>query len=80
MFKTRYQQEIFRDKSGEFRWRIRHGNGNIIAVSGEGYKRLGPCRRMLCKVARGVIKDPDKVSITYCDVTLADSAIETRRS
>lgn len=31
--------ETYKDKKGEFRWRQIHRNGNIIAVSGEGYKR-----------------------------------------
>ncbi len=30
--------EIYKDKSGEFRWRLTHTNGQIIANSGEGYK------------------------------------------
>jgi uncharacterized protein YegP (UPF0339 family) len=30
--------EIYKDKSGEFRWRLTHTNGNIIADSGQGYK------------------------------------------
>jgi uncharacterized protein YegP (UPF0339 family) len=29
--------EIFEDKAGDYRWRLRHSNGNIIADSGEGY-------------------------------------------
>ncbi len=29
--------ELYKDKAGEFRWRLRHTNGNIIADSGEGY-------------------------------------------
>lgn len=29
--------ELYKDKAGEFRWRLRHENGNIIADSGEGY-------------------------------------------
>jgi uncharacterized protein YegP (UPF0339 family) len=28
---------LYKDKSGEFRWRLRHENGQIIADSGEGY-------------------------------------------
>ncbi|GAB7093281.1 hypothetical protein JCM30237_04330 [Halolamina litorea] len=31
--------ELFEDKRGEFRWRLRHDNGNIVADSGEGYRR-----------------------------------------
>ena len=30
--------EIYKDKSGEFRWRLVHTNGQTIANSGEGYK------------------------------------------
>ncbi len=30
--------EIYKDKSGEFRWRLTHTNGQVIANSGEGYK------------------------------------------
>jgi uncharacterized protein YegP (UPF0339 family) len=32
------QFEVYNDKSGEFRWRLVHTNGQIIANSGEGYK------------------------------------------
>jgi uncharacterized protein len=30
--------ELYKDKKGEFRWRLRHSNGNILATSSEGYK------------------------------------------
>ena len=29
--------ELYVDKAGEYRWRLRHDNTNIIADSGEGY-------------------------------------------
>ncbi len=29
--------ELYKDKAGEFRWRLVHQNGNMIANSGEGY-------------------------------------------
>jgi uncharacterized protein YegP (UPF0339 family) len=29
--------ELYRDQTGQFRWRLVHENGNIIADSGEGY-------------------------------------------
>jgi|AntRauTorcE11898_2_1112593.scaffolds.fasta_scaffold00949_3 amphi-Trp domain-containing protein len=31
--------EVFQDKATEWRWRLRHRNGNVIATSGEGYTR-----------------------------------------
>ncbi|MFQ3596544.1 MAG: DUF1508 domain-containing protein [Sphingomonadaceae bacterium] len=30
--------ELYADKAGEWRWRFKHRNGNILAVSSEGYK------------------------------------------
>lgn len=30
---------IYRDRKGEYRWRLKAGNGRIVAVSGEGYRR-----------------------------------------
>ena len=29
--------ELFQDRVGEYRWRLHHENGQIIADSGEGY-------------------------------------------
>ena len=29
--------ELYKDKAGEYRWRLRHQNGQVIADSGEGY-------------------------------------------
>lgn len=29
--------ELYEDNAGEYRWRLRHSNGNVIADSGEGY-------------------------------------------
>ncbi|MFB6082629.1 MAG: HVO_2922 family protein [Halorientalis sp.] len=31
--------EVYRDRADEWRWRLRHRNGNIVADSGEGYVR-----------------------------------------
>ena len=33
--------EIYKDKSGKFRWRLTHTNGRVIAKSGEGYSYQG---------------------------------------
>lgn len=29
--------ELYKDKAGEHRWRLKHGNGNVLATSSEGY-------------------------------------------
>lgn len=30
--------ELYKDRRGEFRWRLKHSNGNILATASEGYK------------------------------------------
>ena len=42
--------ELFRDKADEWRWRLRHRNGNIIATSGEGYTRKHNAKKGLRSV------------------------------
>ena len=36
--------ELYEDKASEWRWRLRHDNGNIIADSGEGYGKKANAR------------------------------------
>ena len=35
--------EVYRDTANEWRWRFRAANGNIIAVSSEGYINKSDC-------------------------------------
>lgn len=44
--------EVYRDKSDEWRWRLVHRNGNIIASSGEGYTRRHNALKGLQSVMR----------------------------
>jgi len=44
--------EIFEDSAGEFRWRLRHRNGNILADSGEGYSSRSNARDGIESVKR----------------------------
>lgn len=52
--------EVYQDVAGEWRWRLRSGNGKVVA-SGEGYKtRAGAKRgtdalRRAAKLARVVV-------------------------
>jgi uncharacterized protein YegP (UPF0339 family) len=34
---------VYKDAKGEFRWRLKAGNGKIIADSGEGYLGRAEC-------------------------------------
>ena len=36
--------EIYSDMAKEFRWRLKAGNGEVLATSGQGYKAKADCR------------------------------------
>lgn len=42
--------QIYKDKKGEYRWRLKAINGKIIADSGEGYKRKRNARIAIDRV------------------------------
>lgn len=42
--------ETFEGKDGDFWWRFRAANGQIMAGSGEGYSRKGDCKDALLRV------------------------------
>lgn len=44
--------ELFEDKKGEWRWNLRHRNGNIIADSAEGYSSKGKAKQGLESVRK----------------------------
>lgn len=43
--------EIYKDKAGEFRFRLKAGNGEII-VTGEGYKSKSGCKNGIDSIRR----------------------------
>jgi uncharacterized protein YegP (UPF0339 family) len=42
--------EIYKAKNGEFWWRCKSTNGQIIGTSGEGYKNKSHCHEMVEKI------------------------------
>lgn len=44
--------ELYKDKSGEYRWRFRADNNKIIADSGEGYISKSDCEHGIELVKR----------------------------
>ncbi len=42
--------EVYKDAAAEWRWRLVHKNGNILADSGEGYTRSNDARRAAARV------------------------------
>ena len=48
--------EFYRDRAGEWRWRLKARNGRILADSAEGYTRYRDCRHgysRTCAALRG---------------------------
>jgi uncharacterized protein YegP (UPF0339 family) len=43
--------EIYRDAGGEWRWRLVHRNGNVLADSGQGYTRRRDARRAVDRIS-----------------------------
>lgn len=44
MLKRPYRLKIWKDRRGEFRWRLDAKNGKCISASSEGFKRYRTCR------------------------------------
>lgn len=42
--------EIYKDKRGEWRWRLKAANGKILAVSSEGYNHKIDCANCIAMV------------------------------
>lgn len=52
--------EVYEDRAGEWRWRLVHWNGNIVADSGEGYTSRSNARR----AARSVMRSAPNAALT----------------
>lgn len=46
--------EVYRDQADEYRWRLVHRNGNILADSGEGYSRRNDAARAVERLRDGI--------------------------
>jgi uncharacterized protein YegP (UPF0339 family) len=61
--KTKLKFETYQDKKMEYRWRLKAANGNILAVSSEGYKSKEDCQRgveLLKEASKAEVKDLTK--------------------
>ena len=54
--------ECYEDAAGQWRWRLVHANGNIIADSGEGYASRQKCKQGLSSVKTNA-PDADVVTV-----------------
>ncbi len=46
--------QVYKDKSGEYRWRLVAANGRTVADSGESYTRRDNAIRAIGRVTEGV--------------------------
>jgi len=46
--------EVYQDKAGQFRWRLKAANGQVLADSAEGYTTMRWCLHALNAVRNGV--------------------------
>jgi uncharacterized protein YegP (UPF0339 family) len=65
------QFELYEDAGGQYRWRLRHRNGNVIATSGEGYSSRQKARQGLAAVRRdaygGSVLDLERTDVDIDD-------------
>lgn len=48
--------EIFKDARKEYRWRLKAGNGKVIAMADEGYARKDACEHAISIIRDGAAK------------------------
>jgi uncharacterized protein YegP (UPF0339 family) len=49
----RLKFELYRDRRGRFRWRLKAANGREIGNSGEGYNAKADCRTAIDRIRQG---------------------------
>jgi uncharacterized protein YegP (UPF0339 family) len=52
--------EVYKDKAGDFRWRLRAQNTNVIASSGQGYSSKQACLDGIESVKKSAADAPVK--------------------
>ncbi len=60
--------EVYEDKKGEYRWRLKAANGNVLATPGDGYKRKADCLHGIDVIQKEAGKAKTKLKFeTYQD-------------
>jgi uncharacterized protein YegP (UPF0339 family) len=55
--------EVYKDKAGEFRWRLKAANGEILAVPGQGYKAKADAKNGIEVVQKSATDDKIKYEL-----------------
>jgi uncharacterized protein YegP (UPF0339 family) len=48
--------EVYKDKGGEFRFRLKDGEGNLLAISGKGYDKKADCTAVIDAIKKDAAK------------------------
>jgi uncharacterized protein YegP (UPF0339 family) len=48
--KDRLKFDVYQDASKEFRWRLKAGNGEVLATPGQGYKAKTDCQKSVERI------------------------------
>jgi uncharacterized protein YegP (UPF0339 family) len=51
--------EVYKDKGGEYRFRLKDAEGNLLAIAGKGYDKKADCQ----KVIETIKKDAPKAKV-----------------
>ncbi|MFO8116257.1 MAG: YegP family protein [Halorubrum sp.] len=70
--------ELYEDAGGEYRWRLRHRNGNVIADSGEGYASKSGAKDAIGRV-RDYAPDADVLEVGNAAFEIYEDAAEEWR-
>ncbi len=70
--------ELYADEGGDYRWRLRHRNGNVIADSGEGYASKSNATDAIERV-RAHVPDADVLEVGDAAFEVYEDAAEEWR-
>ncbi len=70
--------ELYEDSAGEYRWRLRHENGNVIADGGEGYSNKSNAHEAIERV-QGYAPDADVLDVGQAAFELYEDAADEFR-
>jgi uncharacterized protein YegP (UPF0339 family) len=48
--------EMYKDKGGEFRFRLKDADGNVLAISGKGYDKKADCQAVIDIIKKDAAK------------------------
>jgi len=68
--------ELYEDSAGQWRWRLRHRNGNVIADSGQGYTRKHNAQKGMASVRSNAVGAEVLLFEREADVPAEDEAFD----